>query len=89
MIGGMIAHARRDPDRAVRPLLNQMHRIFGGITMVLGWTNICIGVYDHPSWPVWFKWAGLIAYWAFIGIVFGRSEALLWRRASAQPIPAE
>lgn len=89
MIGGIAAHANRDPNRIIRPLLNQVHRVFGGITLALGWINICIGVYDHPTWAVWLKWTGIIVYFVIIGAVFGRSEGLLRRRSAGQPIPTD
>lgn len=86
MIGGMIAHAKRDPSRTSRPVLNQMHRITGGITMILGWTNICLGVYDNPSWPLPLKWSIVGVYFGLIAVIFGRSEWLHWK--THEPVPS-
>ncbi len=84
MIGGYVAHAKRDPTRTVRPFVNQMHRFVGAATVLLGWTNICFGVYDHPTWPANVKRALIILYFLVVLLVFGRSELLLGRQTHQQ-----
>lgn len=88
MLGGWLAHVRRDPTRTVRPVPNTSHRLFGALILVLGWAQMVLGVRDHPTCAAWGKWTGIGLYFAVIMVIFGRSEWLLWRRDSAQ-VPAE